>query len=99
MLVLPDDEASVSKLISNADPPRVYICDECVVVCASILDDERELGTVDSVRAHPLLSHPPASSLSSAIERWIRRESLGGDSAAEFAEVRSMAVEMTKALG
>jgi hypothetical protein len=29
-----------------------------------------------------------------AVERWIRRESLGGDAAQELAELRSVAVQM-----
>jgi hypothetical protein len=43
---------------------------------------------------NPLLAHRLASSLLTAVERWIRRESLGGDAAQEFAEVRMIAVQM-----
>jgi len=43
---------------------------------------------------HPLLAHRLASSLLTAVERWIRCESLGGDAAQELAELRSVAVEM-----
>jgi hypothetical protein len=43
---------------------------------------------------HPLLAHPLTSSLLTAVERWIRRESLGGDAARELAELRRVAVEM-----
>ena len=33
---------TVAKLISSpSDYPRAYICDECVAVCNSILDDDR----------------------------------------------------------
>ena len=34
----------VGKLISNppSDYPRAYICDECIAVCNSILDDDRK---------------------------------------------------------
>jgi len=36
---------SVGKLISSpGDSPRVYICDECVAVCNSILEEERSEG-------------------------------------------------------
>jgi ATP-dependent Clp protease ATP-binding subunit ClpX len=43
----------VGKLISNppSDYPRVYVCDECIAVCNSILDDdrkERHDGTVET---------------------------------------------------
>ena len=92
---------SVSKLISSpSDYPRAYICDECITVCASILEDSSDppahpTGTpvMDSEK-HPLLAHPLASSLLTAVERWTRRESLGGDAARELAELRRIAVEM-----
>src|SRR5437016_8090316 len=33
----------VGKLISSpSDYPRAYICDECIAVCNSILDDDRQ---------------------------------------------------------
>jgi len=36
---------SVGKLISSpGDSPRVYICDECVAVCNTILEEERSEG-------------------------------------------------------
>src|SRR3981081_3042903 len=35
-------QAAVAKLISSpSDYPRAYICDECVAVCNSILEDDR----------------------------------------------------------
>src|SRR3977135_1775728 len=82
---------SVSKLISSpSDYPRSYICNECIVVCNSILDREPRVavsGTpVTEGGMHPLLAHRLASSLLTAVERWIRRESLGGDAAPELAE-------------
>jgi hypothetical protein len=88
---------SVAKLISNAGGgPRAYICDECIAVCVTILDDERDRpphvsGTPVS---HPLLAHPHTPSLLAAVERWIRRESLGGDAAQELADVRSVAIKI-----
>ena len=92
---------AVSRLISNpSDYPRAYICNECIAVCAAVLEDDHDLpalvsgtpGTDDE--KNPLLAHPLASSLLTAIERWIRSESLGGDAAQEFAEVRMIAVQM-----
>jgi hypothetical protein len=86
---------SVSKLISSPSQyPRAYICNECIAVCAAILEDDSDppaavLGTpVTDREKHPLLAHPLASSLLTAVEQWVRRESLGGDAAREFAEVR-----------
>jgi ATP-dependent Clp protease ATP-binding subunit ClpX len=36
----------VGKLISSpSDYPRAYICDECIAVCNSILEDEQQYGT------------------------------------------------------
>ena len=92
---------SVSKLISNpGDYPRAYICNECIAVCASILEDDRDPpaavsgAPVTEDEQHSLLAHPLASSLLAAVERWMRRESLGGDAAQEFAEFRRIAVQM-----
>jgi hypothetical protein len=92
---------SVAKLISSpSDYPRAYICDECIAVCATILEDERSPSEADTMmvtpgeETHPLLAHPLASSLFTVMERWIRCESLGGDAAREFAELRSIAARM-----
>jgi ATP-dependent Clp protease ATP-binding subunit ClpX len=78
---------SVQKLIASPsddrdDPRRAYICDECIAVCASILEDHRDPSDVSVCKAephesHPLLNHPLTSQLLAAIERWIREESLG----------------------
>ena len=94
-------EDSVSKLISTpSDYPRAYICNECVAVCAAILEDDRERLVADSGTTvpedekHPLLAHPLASSLLTAVERWVRRESLGGNAAQELAELRRVAAKM-----
>ena len=91
----------VSKLISSpSDNPRAYICDECITVCASILEDGRHQhptvsGTPLNVdEKHPLLTHRMTSSLLSAIEHWIRHESLGVDASHELGKVRKIAVEM-----
>jgi hypothetical protein len=95
---------SVAKLITSpSDYPRAYICDECIAVCASILEDEGIVILPPGVSAkppvnvgekHPLLAHRLASSLLSAIEHWIRHESLGVDATHELGEVRKIAVEM-----
>ena len=92
---------AVEKLISNPsdDPKRVYICDECVTVCASILEDDRGVGhptvlTTESSEPHPLLSHPLTPQLLAAIDRWIKEESLGADASEEFAEVRAIALRL-----
>jgi len=72
-------EKTVAKLISSpSDYPRAYICDECIGVCAAILEDDRaetEAPLADS--PHALLAHPLAPKLMEAIERWIREEQSG----------------------
>lgn len=35
-------QEEVAKLISSPNDPRAYICDQCVTVCASILDGLRQ---------------------------------------------------------
>ena len=92
-------ESDVAKLISNpSDYPRAYICDECISVCASILEDDREQAEpIDSDpegERNPLLDHPLASQFLTSVERWIGQESLGADGAKEFAEMRSMAMRL-----
>ena len=44
---------AVAKLISSpSDYPRAYICDECVAVCNSILEDDRTETTPGAAPAH-----------------------------------------------
>ena len=44
---------AVAKLISSpSDYPRAYICDECVAVCNSILEDDRARGAAGAAPAH-----------------------------------------------
>lgn len=89
----------VAKLISSPSARRAYIRDECVTVCASILEDDRvePAGSVSELtvdETHPFLTHHLFPSLCAAVEQWIRRESLGADAAEELAAVRRIAVEM-----
>lgn len=95
------DQSVVSKLISSpSDRPRACICDECISVCESIIEDERghlEADALDGETSgdrNPLLDHPLASGLLTAVERWIVQESLGADAAKEFAEMRSTAIRL-----
>ncbi|MGC2545349.1 MAG: ClpX C4-type zinc finger protein, partial [Silvibacterium sp.] len=44
---------AVAKLISSpSDYPRAYICDECVAVCNSILEDDRSETPQGAAPAH-----------------------------------------------
>jgi ClpX C4-type zinc finger len=95
------DQCEVSKLISNAsDLSKAFICDECIALCAEIIEDERaETDPAPSDvepegEANPLLGHPLASRFLDAVELWIRQESLGFDAAKEFADMRSIAIRM-----
>jgi ATP-dependent Clp protease ATP-binding subunit ClpX len=92
----------VSRLLSSpSDSPRAYICDECVAVCAAIIDKDRQAKEVDPLpgseepaEPHPLLNHALAFEFLCAVERWIRQESLASDAAEEYAAMRSIAVRM-----
>jgi hypothetical protein len=95
----------VAKLISSpGDYPRAYICDECIAICATIIEADRKSADTGNVssdsssdcyeEAHPLLKHPLASLFLASVEQWIKVESLGGGAAEEFAEMRSIAISM-----
>lgn len=76
------------------DPRRAYICDECVAVCASILEDDRKpshVGIPIALQDIYLRGHPETPQLLAAVERWIRQESSGADAAEEFADLRATA--------
>ncbi len=86
-------EGSAGKLIASAgDLPRAYICDECVLVCASILEDDAQEG---QRIGHPttrdeeylLLGHPQAPDLLRAVFGWVKR----GESAQDLTRVRDIA--------
>jgi hypothetical protein len=75
------------------------ICDECITVCASILEDDRAPSDVRESRiagVHPVLNHPLTAQLLAAMKRWIGAESLGNDISEEFAEVRSTALRLMR---
>ena len=66
-------------------------------MCASILEDDRETRevgvlTAESMNPTPLINLPLTPELLSAIDRWIKEESLGADAAKVFAEVRAIAI-------
>jgi hypothetical protein len=96
-------KADVSKLIASPSAgPEAYICDECIQVCISILDDEgipripvgHPIAIQPGPESSPLLTHPLTPQLLSSIEFWIRQESLGKNAAEELAEVRTIARRM-----
>jgi hypothetical protein len=83
-------ENTVGHLIASPseDGPRVYICDECIAVCHSILGDRQEQAAVAAIA-----DEATVLSLLNALERWIRREAQG-DAAAELAAVREIGARM-----
>jgi ClpX C4-type zinc finger len=96
-------QKEASKLISSpSDRPRAYICDECVAICSTIIEDDNikaenpqaEEVLYDGEALHPLLEHPLASNLMEAIASWIREQSLGNDGLLAVAEVRRIASRM-----
>ena len=92
------NQNEVGKLISSPiDDVRAFICDECVGVCESILEDDRnvkEAGTSTPERneLHPFVDDQLVSDLVEAVERWIAKDYLGVDAAPEFAAVRNVAI-------
>jgi len=92
----------VGKLISSpADHERVYICDECVVVCHTILDDAG-LGHAATAPLHPaqdrpshcLMCHPMAHALLLKVEQWVLMESQNQNAESSLEAVRATARAM-----
>ena len=64
---------AVAKLISSpSDYPRAYICDECVAVCNSILEDDRT-ATPPSSTPNQLLSKHSGQKLDK-VEKDVERD-------------------------
>ena len=83
-------QEEVGKLITSPTPDyasRAYICDECIAVCQYILEDDR-------VVPEPAPASPPddlVSDLLSAVELWMKQESLGAEASQQIAAVRAIA--------
>lgn len=96
-------QGAVGKLISSpSDYPRAYICDECIAVCAAIVEDDRvdspaAAAAVDDDGVHPWVDHPAASELMEAVADWIQREALGQAASEDLARVRAVALRMLEA--
>jgi len=85
----------VQKLIASPhDYPRVYICNECIAVCNSILEDDRNVPAPTPQEEFDAL----ASELMEAIADWMRAEALGQDGADELGRVREIAERMMRQL-
>jgi ATP-dependent protease Clp ATPase subunit len=79
-------EDEVWKLVSSPREDRAiaYICDECIAVCQSIFNDEREQAAVDAIA-----DDATVLSLLNAVERWVKNES-----PEELAALREIATRM-----
>lgn len=91
-------EKTVDKLISSpSDYPRAYICDECIAVCGSILDDDRRTREPDvqPVEAEGrFVYHPLALEFLTAAERWAVRDLTGLEASDELNHLRALAARM-----
>jgi ATP-dependent Clp protease ATP-binding subunit ClpX len=63
---------AVAKLISSpSDYPRAYICDECVAVCNSILEDDRSGGGETPVAANAAGHLPKPQEVKSFLDEYV----------------------------
>lgn len=74
--------------------PRVYICDECIAVCAMVIDPGKRpvAGPFEPPPSEAHLTAP----LLAAVYCWIGKESLGVDAAEELAALREIARRWAK---
>jgi ATP-dependent protease Clp ATPase subunit len=87
--------SDVRKLISSpSDSHRVYICEGCIAVCASILEDDRDMDVLEPLITHPphtIRNYPTASELLACVKQWITREASGHDASDELTQLRAVA--------
>ncbi len=88
----------MGKLISNPrDYPRVYICDECIIVCADIIeDDKRHMKPAAATpgEAGRFVEHALALDFLAAAERWAIRDLRGLAASEELDQMRGLAAQM-----
>ena len=84
----------VGKLVSSpSEYPRAYICDECIAVCNSIIEDDRyEEAPKPAHNFQSFIAHPQAPELVSALQAWVELETRGERSKAELDDVRRLAM-------
>jgi hypothetical protein len=84
----------VAKLISNpSEYERVYICDECIAVCNSIVEDERDERARKVRRLQSGFVDPE---LVRALDRWLSKELSGADAAYELTALRQAATHILR---
>jgi hypothetical protein len=87
----------VRKLIASAqsDLPRAYICDECIDLCNSILEDEEDAGNEqDASTKGRFMQHPLAGRFLEAGERWAARGCPVGRGSSRLNDLRNAAIRM-----
>ena len=88
----------VGRLLSNpSDYTRAYICDECVTVRTSIVEDdmrEREASTPIVKETSRFLHHPLAAEFLLAAENWAVRDRTGWHVSEELDHMRALASRM-----
>jgi hypothetical protein len=90
------NQETVGRLISNpSDYPRAYICDECIQVCNSIIEDDRKAPEPDAGNeVSRFVNHPLAVEFLDAAERWAVRDLAGLPAADELIQLRMLAAKM-----
>lgn len=91
-------QSAVQKLIASpAESIRAYICDECIAACSAICKEDAPAAASDPSQVeegHPMQTHPQALQLFSALELWLKHESLGWDVTDELALVHRIASQI-----
>ena len=92
-------QKTVGRLISSpSDYPRAYICDECIAVCCSIIEDDRQAVGHPAAEAvppdHRFLQHPQAGEFFAAVEDWMSCESESPEAAEHLNRMRAIAYQM-----
>lgn len=92
-------EDAVGKLISSpSDYPRAYICDECIAVCWSILDEDQQAKLVAQPVTmephHRFQDFPMAAEFFEAVEAWMSCEWESREAAEQLARMRAIAHRM-----
>jgi ATP-dependent protease Clp ATPase subunit len=91
-------EKNAGKLIASPQShPGTYICDECVYVCHSILEDERHEADSDKQSLSASVSfahHPLAPELLSAVQEWAVRDLAGLSALDRYQNMREIAARM-----
>ncbi len=91
-------QGAVGKLIScPSGYPRAYICDECIFVCNSIIEDDRQEGKPGTPAlevASRFINHHLVEEFLVAAENWATRDLNGLPASNELNNMRTLAAKM-----